>query len=150
MDKLKVLVIHDEDKIRKGIHSILSNFNLEFIFAKDGLDGIIAAKYDCPDLIISKVKLDILDGLTMGRMLKEDCTTSDTPIIYLHDYLDYQFLTQARFNEAKAFLLKPYLDNSLIYAVKRSLSKPLERLESPINSYEKSMKSRTPIFQLSH
>jgi CheY-like chemotaxis protein len=149
MDRLKVLVIHNEEKIRKGIYTILSNFNLEFIFATNGLDGLTAAKYDCPDLIISKVDLDILDGLTMGRMIKEDCCTEGTPIIYLHDYLDYDFLTQARFNEAKAFLLKPYLDNSLIYAAKRALAKPLVRYVSSNDTYEKSMKSRTPTFQLS-
>ena len=147
MDKLKILIIHQDSEVRKGIFDILAYFNLEFMYAEDGLDGLAAAKYDSPDLIMSGIHLSVLDGISLGRMLKKDDVTKSIPIIYLHDGWDVNYLKEARAINAKAFLIKPYLDNSLIYAVMRAFKKPLTRIAECLTSYEKSLHSRTSIYR---
>ncbi|MEQ8927890.1 MAG: response regulator [Fulvivirga sp.] len=121
MEKQRVLVIHHSEKTRQGIHKILSNFDFELLYAADGLEGLAASKYDCPDLVITDINLPILDGVSLTQMLRNDCCTEDIPIIILNDNLNYEFACKARNLKAKAFLMKPYLDNSLVYAVNRAL-----------------------------
>lgn len=145
MDRLKVLIIHQNSEIKKGIFNILSNFDLDFIYASDGLDGLAAAKYDSPDLIFCGVNLPVLDGLSLGRMVKNDEVTKSIPLVFLHDGLDFHCLQEARTIDAKAFLMYPYLDNSLIYAMIRSFKKPVTRIHGVMTSYEQTLHSRTPI-----
>lgn len=121
MERKKLLIIHEDDKIREGMHTILSRFNFQITYADDGLHGLYAAKATAPDLIISEVDLAILNGLTMGEMIQKEETIQAIPLIYLHDRLDPECLNKAKDLQAKAFLIKPYLDNSLLYAIKRSL-----------------------------
>ena len=146
----KILIIHDSETARKSIHKTLALFNLQFIFAADGLDGLAAAKYECPDLIITNVTLDILDGLAISKMLKKDCCTNDMPIVLLHDRLDYDMLREAKKLNVKAVLTKPYLDNTLIYAVKRALQAPLKKSFHEMPLYEEAVTSRLPIHRFAN
>lgn len=146
----KVLVIHNSETARKSIHQTLAHFNLHFIFASDGLDGLAAAKYECPDLIITNINLAVLDGLAISRMLRKDCCTEDKPIILLHDQLDYNILHEAKKLNVKALLTKPYLDNTLIYAVKRALQAPLEKTHDRVPRYEEVVTSRQPVHRFAN
>lgn len=132
MEKQRVLVIHQKETVRNGIHQILANYEFDIIYASDGLEGLAAAKYECPDLVITDVNLPILDGMSLSRMLRNDRCTKDIPVIVLNDKLDYNFLCQARNIDVKAFLLKPYLDNSLVYAVQRVLGSNIPKAKTLI------------------
>lgn len=146
----KVLVIHNSESVRKSIYQTLAHFNLHFIYASDGLDGLAAAKYECPDLIITNIKLDVLDGLSITKMLGKDCCTEGKPVILLHDQLDYNILREAKKLNVKALLIKPYLDNTLIYAVKRALQAPLEKTYNRIPRYEEVVTRREPVHRFAN
>lgn len=150
MSGQKVLVIHSSESVKKSIHQTLAHFNFSFIFSSDGLDGLAAAKYECPDLIITDVNLQILDGLAISRMLRNDCYTNDRAIIILNDKLDHNLLREAKKLNVNAVLTKPYLDNTLIYAVKRALQTPLEKALYPAPRYEELLTSRQPIHRLAN
>ncbi len=147
MQKAKVLIIHQNESVQRGIHNILAHFDIDFIFAFDGVDGLAAAKYDCPDLIISQVNLPVLNGIALSKFLKTECCTRDIPVIFLHDKLDYELLCEARGLEAEAFLLQPYINNGLIYTVKRAISLPIGIRKKAV-SYEQSLSKRTPIYKM--
>ncbi|QSE98176.1 response regulator [Fulvivirga lutea] len=144
MEKQRVLVIHQNEKTRQGIHKILSNYNFELLYAADGLEGLAASKYDCPDLIITDINLPILDGVSLSQMLRNDCCTKNIPIIILNDNLNYQFACQARSLNAKAFLMRPYLDNSLVYAVNRALGNNIPKADNRL-PYHLAIKTNKPV-----
>lgn len=146
MEKQKVLVIHQNEKVRAGIHAILANYDFDIIYATDGLEGIASAKYDCPDLVITDTNLPILDGMSLARMLRNDCCTEEIPVIVLNDKLDYNFLCEARNIQVKAFLLKPYLDNSLVYAVQRALGHEIPKAKTMV-SYRKALEQHAPLLR---
>lgn len=146
MEKTKVLVIHEREEIQRNIHNILSHFDFEFLYASNGLDGLAAAKYENPDLVIIDINLKVLDGISLGRMLHRDPESSNTKLIFLNDSLDYDFMCEARGLNAKGFLMAPYLDNTLVYTVKRALAKPLQ-LADKLISFEDSIQSREPIIR---
>ncbi len=122
--KTTILIVHSDDGDRKGIHDILSHFDFDLIYANDGLIGLQAAKYLKPQLIISEIDLKLLNGITMAEMIRRDEQIGESSILFLHHRLDMDLIQAARKLSSKAFLIKPYVDNSLIYAVKRGLEQP--------------------------
>ena len=63
----------------------------------------------------------MINGLQFGEKIREQKAIRKTPIIYLHNEINLIYIKKARDLGAKAFLINPYLDNTLIYAIKRAL-----------------------------
>lgn len=80
----KVLIVDDEEPIRKSISVILYlNRGFEILEAEDGLVGLEIAKKHKPDLIISDVVMDNLNGFMLLESLKEDPDTAKIPVIMM-------------------------------------------------------------------
>ncbi|TRX58708.1 response regulator [Fulvivirga sp. M361] len=121
--KPTILIVHQDDRDRKRMHGILSNFEFDLIYTNDGLSGLQAARYLKPDLVICEIELKLIDGLTLGKNIRNDEEISETPLIFLHHELDLVLIEEAKKLSSRAFLIKPYVDNSIIYGVKRGLRK---------------------------
>lgn len=121
MERKSILIIHRDDNTRKEMHDILSHFDFNLLYADDGLHGLYGARSAEPDLIVSAVNIAVLNGMEMCRMIRHDSDIGHTPIILLHNELNLDHIKKARTIGVSAFLIKPYLDNSLIYAIKRAL-----------------------------
>jgi CheY-like chemotaxis protein len=80
----KVLIVDDEEPVRKSISIILYlNRGFEVLEAEDGLLGLEIAKKQKPDLIISDVMMDNLNGFMLLESLKEDPETAKIPVIMM-------------------------------------------------------------------
>ncbi|MBL6446318.1 response regulator [Fulvivirga sp. 29W222] len=119
--KKNILIIHKDDQARREMHDILSHFDFNLTYADDGLHGLYAAKSGNPDLIISEVNIAILNGLEMCKMIRREREIRQMPMIFLHEELKLDYISTAKNISASAFLIKPYLNNSLIYAIKKAL-----------------------------
>jgi len=79
-----VLVVDDDDAVRKSIAVVLKlkgGFNV--LEASDGLAGLDLAKLHRPDLIISDVFMDNLNGFMMLESLQDDPGTARIPVIMM-------------------------------------------------------------------
>lgn len=82
--KKTILVVDDEEAIRKSIGAILYlNRGFEILEAEDGLVGLDVAKKQKPDLIVSDVIMDKLNGFMMLESLQGDPETSKIPVIMM-------------------------------------------------------------------
>lgn len=81
MDKIKILVVDDESRMRKLVHDFLSRSNYEVIEAADGEEAIDIF-YEDKDisLIILDVMMPKMDGWEVCRQIRKD---SNVPIIML-------------------------------------------------------------------
>ena len=116
---LKVLVIDDEELVRKGIVIGTDWKSLGCVVVCDsanGEEGLIAVEKYQPDLIISDIKMPKMDGITMLSKLREN--GYDTPVIFLTAYSDFSYAQQAVRFSATDYLLKPFEDGQLEEAVK--------------------------------
>jgi len=78
---LRILVVDDEDRIRKIVGDFLSRAGYEIIEASDGEQALRLVRDDpVPDLIILDVMMPVLDGWTV---LSEIRRTSNVPVILL-------------------------------------------------------------------
>jgi len=79
-----ILVVDDEDAVRKSIAVALKRKRgFEVLEAADGLVGLELAKMQKPDLIISDVIMDNLNGFMMLESLQEDPETAQIPVIMM-------------------------------------------------------------------
>ena len=83
MQKKKVLIVEDELDMRIFISTLLETSGYQPIITRDGNEGLLKAKDDCPDLIILDVMMPGEGGVHMYRQLKTDQTLCEIPVIML-------------------------------------------------------------------
>ena len=123
---LKVLVVEDEEMIRKGIVLTIDWAALNCVVVGEAANGEealqAAARYE-PSLIITDLKMPKMDGIEMLRCLRE--RGNQAPAIILTAYDSFEYARSAMRLGAVDFLLKPFHDGELEQAVLR-LQKRLE------------------------
>ncbi|MBC7325413.1 MAG: response regulator transcription factor [Moorella sp. (in: Bacteria)] len=80
MDKKKILVIEDEEKIAALIQQYLTREQFTVLVAADGTTGLEKARRENPDLIILDLMLPGMSGLDVCREIRKE---SQVPIIML-------------------------------------------------------------------
>ena len=115
---LKVLVVEDEEMIRKGIVLAVDWAALDCVVVGEAADGLQALKaverYD-PSLIITDLKMPNMDGIQMMEALRaRGCRAY---VIILTAYDSFAYAQSALRLGAVDFLLKPFHDGELEAAV---------------------------------
>ena len=115
---LKVLVVEDEELIRKGIVLAVDWAALDCVVVGEAANGEEALeaveRYD-PTLIITDLKMPKMDGLELLRRLRE--AGNDVYVIILTAYDSFEYAQSALRLGAVDFLLKPFHDGDLERAV---------------------------------
>lgn len=115
---LKVLVVEDEELIRRGIVLAVDWAALDCVVvaeAANGEEGLAAARRYQPSLIITDLKMPQMDGIEMLRRLREE--GCDAFVIILTAYDSFAYAQSALRLGAVDFLLKPFHDGDLEQAV---------------------------------
>ncbi|HEV7892215.1 MAG TPA: diguanylate cyclase [Pyrinomonadaceae bacterium] len=85
--------------------------------AEDGGQAVAAAKRLLPDLVILDVMMPVLDGLKACRLLKEDPSTRDIPVIFLSALDDTDTKVNGLALGANDYISKPFRVEELIARV---------------------------------
>ena len=80
------LVVEDQEDNLQISRDLLGSVGYEIIEARDGVEGVRAAKAERPDLILMDIQLPVLDGYEATRLIKADPTLRATPIIVVTSY----------------------------------------------------------------
>ena len=115
---IKVLVVEDEEMIRKGIVLTVNWESLDCKVvgeAANGLEGLEAVKRLNPELIITDIKMPQMDGIEMLQKLRE--MGNNTHVIILSAYDTFSYAQSALRLGAVDYLLKPFHDGALERAV---------------------------------
>ena len=80
-DNLHILIVEDNDDVRKFIRTLLTEQHYHVSEATDGKEGLDIAIKETPDLILTDVMMPIMDGMALSRELRADVRTSHIPII---------------------------------------------------------------------
>lgn len=77
-----ILIAEDNFDVRQYVREQLES-DFKIIEAKDGEAGLILAKNEIPDLIITDVMMPKLDGYTFTKLIRNNDKTSHIPVIML-------------------------------------------------------------------
>ena len=123
---LKVLVVEDEELIRKGIVLAVDWAALDCVVvgeASNGEEALAAVERLSPSLIITDLKMPRMDGIEMLRRLRE--AGNPVYVIILTAYDSFTYAQSALRLGAVDFLLKPFHDGELEQAVRNLQSRQL-------------------------
>jgi signal transduction histidine kinase/CheY-like chemotaxis protein/AraC-like DNA-binding protein len=117
-DKPSILIVEDNQDVRMYVKSLLlDEFNI--LEAHNGQNGLLKAKKYVPELIISDVLMDVMDGFELCRHIKEDISTSHIPVILLTAFaLDEQKAIGFE-SGADAYIPKPFNEELLLIRVRK-------------------------------
>ena len=83
-NKKRILIVEDEDIIRKTYADELRDEGFDVLMAKNGAEGLEIASREKPDLILLDILMPVMDGLTMMQKLRDkDLYGKNVPIILL-------------------------------------------------------------------
>ena len=142
---LKVLVVEDEELIRRGIVLAVDWAALDCVIvgeAANGEEALEAVERLGPPLIITDLKMPRMDGIELLRRLRE--SGNNVYVIILTAYDSFEYAQSALRLGAVDFLLKPFHDGDLERAVQRlqkRMSSAAAQAE-PIPGLKKGDKSR--------
>jgi len=79
----RILLVEDNDMNRDMLSRRLQRRGHEVLMAADGMQAILMAESEAPDLILLDMSLPVIDGWEAARRLKASPSTSAVPIIAL-------------------------------------------------------------------
>jgi two-component system cell cycle sensor histidine kinase/response regulator CckA len=119
-DKPKILVVDDEESVRRFVDRVLHEAGYDTVLASDGPEAIEAATRGSFDLLLTDVLMPQMTGDELARRLR--LSDPSLKILYLTGYSDRLFKDKVTLWEDEAFLDKPCTVKSLMEAVSLLLS----------------------------
>ncbi|HTP79201.1 MAG TPA: response regulator [Bacteroidota bacterium] len=114
-----ILIVDDEDSLRKGMAMTLTKKGYRALEAEDGMVGLSVATEQKPDLIISDVYMDNMNGFIMVENLQQDPETAAIPVILMTSAA--QAAGAWTVVGAVEYMNKPFTMDALLTTVKRVL-----------------------------
>jgi CheY-like chemotaxis protein len=79
----KILIVDDEPSWRMSLAAQLKLKGWGVLEAEEGMMGLEMAQQHKPDVILSDVQMDVMNGFMMVERLKEDPDTASIPVIMM-------------------------------------------------------------------
>ena len=120
---IRVLYIEDEKTLQDVISQMLKFLGYEVACANNGKHGVELAKSWKPDLILTDLRMPIMDGPEAIRTLRHDSDTADIPIFVLSAYSDSKTRETCFQAGADEFFTKPPDIEKIDIAIKKTVKK---------------------------
>lgn len=114
---MRIVIVEDEKKVREGMAAMIASHTSHTVAAEaangnDGLEKIIKLR---PDLVITDIRMPVLDGLEMIRELRKKNLTCH--IIVLSGYSEFEYAKKAITYGVDEYLLKPLTSADIQHAL---------------------------------
>ena len=119
-DKRTLLIIDDNTDIRNYLIKLFSDIYIIYS-ADNGEEGLKLTKKYMPDLVLSDVAMDTMDGLELCRKIKENSSLSHIPVILLTASKNPETHLQGISDGADDYITKPFDDDILVARVESLL-----------------------------
>jgi len=121
MDKPRILIIDDDNDMRRALHIRLRAQGYETMFATDGFSAISSAMKTSPHVILLDLGLPAGDGFVVMERLQKNTKLSCIPVIVLTARDSRGNKEKALAAGACAFFQKPAENGELLAAIQKAL-----------------------------
>jgi class 3 adenylate cyclase/DNA-binding response OmpR family regulator len=123
-----ILVVDDSKENREFITDyILKPSNYRFIEARDGVEGMAAARRDQPDLILLDLQMPHLDGMGVLEALRRE--NLNIPVILMTFHGSEEIAVDVFRMGVRDYVKKPYTQEEMLSAIEGSLTETRLRKE---------------------
>jgi signal transduction histidine kinase len=131
----KILLVDDEEGIRKVLGISLSDSGYEVFTAESGEEALQIFKEQAPPIVMTDIKMPGMDGIELLRKMKQE--NPDAEVIMITGHGDMELAIQSLKHEATDFITKPIHDDALEIALKRA--KERISLKTQIKEYTENL-----------
>lgn len=117
MDK-RILLVDDEEGIRKVLGITLADVGYEVLTACDGKQALEVFHQHSPPIIITDIKMPVMNGIDLLKNIKRE--NPETEVIMLTGHGDMDLAIECLKLEATDFITKPINDDALEISLKRA------------------------------
>ncbi|MCR5194793.1 MAG: response regulator [Pseudobutyrivibrio sp.] len=122
----KVLIVDDERNIRDGIKALIDWESLDCQVVGDCVNGSLAMDFIAKnevDIVVTDIKMPVMDGLQLSRNLMEDYP--DIKVIILTAYSEFEMARAALKNKVFDFIIK----NEFIEELPKTITRCVKVIE---------------------
>lgn len=127
----KILVIDDDQSIRKTITSYLKKQNYEVLSADNGINGIEIVRNELPDLVITDIRMPGANGFEVLKNVKE--IDPHIHVIIMTAFDDMNSTVKAMQQGAYDYIEKPLEIDNLKITIQRALEN--KKLSDQLNTF---------------
>ncbi|WP_394925374.1 response regulator [uncultured Robinsoniella sp.] len=120
---LKILVVDDEPRVRRGISSLIEEYEDKYELAgccESAAEAIEFFTREVPDVVVTDIKMPHMDGLELINYLKH--RYQNLEFVILSGYGDFEYAKKALQYQVYDFLLKP-VEEEEFYQVLDAIAK---------------------------
>lgn len=111
---MNVLLVDDEDNLRRFLKAVLKSAGFEVVEASDGVEALKLSEKHQIDVLVTDVVMADMDGLTLAHSLVS--LKPELPVVFISGYsLDFE--AERRRHSRCAFLPKPFSARELLKTV---------------------------------
>ena len=125
--EVRILVIDDEESIRKMLRLCLEGAGYRVALAPTGEAGVAAAKKSPPDVALVDLRLGGMDGIAVTRALAQDAPAAQVVIMTAYATIDNA--VNAMRSGAVDYLPKPFTPAQVLHVVKKAVESAEMRTE---------------------
>ena len=133
--KKSILLVDDEEGIRKVLGIALSDMGYQVYTAENGVEALRIFEDKRPPIVLTDIKMPEMDGIELLRRLKE--LIPDTEIIMITGHGDMDLAIKSVKYEATDFVTKPINDEVLEIALNRAVERLTMRQK--LNEYTQNL-----------
>lgn len=125
---MRVLIADDEDYTREGLIEAVDweQYEIDEIMqAVNGAEAEKIAKWFCPDIVITDIRMPKLDGIAFAARLQE--MNPESRIIFISGYMEIEYLKSAIRLDAVDFIEKPIELDAVNEALQKAVFEIQER-----------------------
>lgn len=122
----RILIVDDQPLVLTAIARFLEQRGYEVYTAANGEEGLVAAESQNPDLIITDVKMPVMDGWTLVKTLRSRAAFAVLPVIILTDQDSAESRMQGFRLGADDFVSK----GTIVEELEVRIARALERTEA--------------------
>lgn len=127
----RLLLVDDEPNLLLAVAAVLRSENFEVATARNGKDALLQIARSVPDLIVSDIRMPVMDGYSLARHLRSAPHTKLIPIVFLTAKDDTHDRIEGFRSGIDVYLTKPFEPDELV-AVIRSILNRVERTQTAI------------------
>ena len=129
----RLLVVDDEPNLLAAIAAVLRGEGFEIATARNGKDALLQIARTLPDLIVSDVRMPVMDGFTFARHLRSAPHTKLIPVVFLTAKDETEDRVEGFRAGVDVYLTKPFEPDELI-AVIHNILKRVELTRTAITT----------------
>ncbi|MFH2091596.1 MAG: response regulator [Pseudomonadota bacterium] len=118
MKNNRILIVDDEEGIRKVLKITLESAGYDVCLAQDGKTGFDTFIQEAPCIVVTDIKMPGIDGIEL--LIKIKAANPQTEVIMITGHGDMELAVKSLKHEASDFITKPIDSNNLETAIQKA------------------------------